>query len=305
MVALALVPVIAALAVGCGDKGAAGGSATTASPATSALPVWQTRSVDLGGASASVSCEGGGPAPQKTVVFVSGLAEDGQTAWGRSKVPDGVAGDARVCIYDRPGLGASTPSTVPRSIDNQVADLQALVDKGAFPAPVLLVAQGYGSFIARQYAKQHLRDLAGMVLVDPPLEMLDPIAPPGATPGQQAEYAAIVDLNANLGAYGAGALPTPPAPTVILGYDAAPPLPPDAPAGAPTTSTTTPTADGGAPPATTAPDQRRALQQQLARKSPFGSFVFVPGSGTYIQYWKPQAVVDAIHTVLAAGTTGQ
>ncbi len=47
------------------------------------------------------------------------------------------------------------------------------------------------------------------------------------------------------------------------------------------------------------PEQRRSAQQQLARKSPYGSSVVVDGSGPYVQYWKPEAVADAIHRVLA------
>lgn len=257
----------------------------SAVPATSAPPTFTTQSVEIDGTTISLSCAGAGP---KTVVFISGLAEDGASAWGRSPVPAAAATEARACIYDRPGLGASAEVSTPRTVTAHVAELAALVDKGAISAPVVLVAQGYGTFIARQFAKDRVRSVAGLVLVDPPLNELHPTAPDGATAGQQAELASIPDLNANLGAFGAGALPPPPAPSIVLGAGPLPALPTGPPAGAP-----------AAPPGTQARDPHYSEgQNQLAHKSPFGSFVLVDDAGTYIQYWKPQAVIDAVHKVL-------
>ncbi len=283
-----------ALLVGCattepGTTATAGTTGTTASTGSSsaptAAPVFMTQMVDASGAMISLSCAGQGP---KTVVFVSGLAEDGASAWGRSPVPAALASSARVCTYDRPGLGASPAAATPRSVKAHAAELGALVEGGAITGPVVLVAQGYGTFIARQVAKAQMRSVAGLVLVDPPLNELYPAVPDGATPGQLAEYGTIADLNANLGAFGAGALPPPPIPTIVLGAGARPPLPGDAPAGAPV-----------APPGTQVRDPHISEgQNQLARKSPFGSFEMVDDAGTYIQYWKPQAVIDATKKVL-------
>ena len=245
------------------------------------------------------------------MVFLSGLGEDVASTWTASGVPDiiaagggpGAATNAtRVCVYDRPGLGASDLAPTPRTVSNEVAELNTVVERGAIPAPVVLVAQGYGCFVAREFGKDHLRSVAGLVLVDPPLDIVEPTPLSTGTPGQLAEYGGVADLNANLGAYGAGALPPPPAPAIVLGYGDGTPLPPNAPPGAPTTSSGPP----GAPrdtwpgaPAPTTPEHRRDLQAQLARKGPFGSFTFVEGTGSYIEYWKPDAVVEAIRRVLA------
>jgi pimeloyl-ACP methyl ester carboxylesterase len=265
---------------------AAAGATAPATAANTPTPAFTAQAVDIGGTTISVSCAGQGP---KTVVLVSGLAEDGASAWGRSSVPGTLAANTRVCLYDRPGLGASPAVSTPRSINAHAAELGALIEGGAITGPVVLVAQGYGTFIARQVAKAQMRSVAGLVLVDPPLNELHPVVPDGASPGQQAEYASIADLNANLGAFGAGALPPPPIPTIVLGAGALPPLPADPPAGVPS-----------APPGTQVRDPHISEgQNQLARKSPFGSFVLVDDAGSYIQYWKPQAVIDATRKVLA------
>jgi hypothetical protein len=49
------------------------------------------------------------------------------------------------------------------------------------------------------------------------------------------------------------------------------------------------------PSATVTPEQRRSAQQQLARKVAVRVSVVVDGSGPYVQYWKAEAVADAIH----------
>ena len=245
--------------------------------------------VETGGGAIAVRCAGEGP---KTVVFVSNLAEDGTTGWQSSTVPDAIARETRACVYDRPGLGASRPSSTERTVPTQVVDLTALVTMQALPAPLVLVGHRYGTFIVRQYAHDHVRDVAGMVLVDPPLELLDLTAPAGLTPGQQAEYDSVAGIDADLGAYGAGKLPPPPAPTIVLGAGDLAALPATVPPGGPTVATAAakPPAEDG--------ETRRGGQGQLARKSPFGSFQAIEDAGSYIQFWKPAAVVDAITKVL-------
>lgn len=288
---------LAAGVLGCGSStsttgtsGVPGSTAGSTAPGTTAPPAFTTTTVDVGGTSVSLSCAGSGP---KTVVFVGGIGEDGAQGWGASTVPQRIAAKTRACVYDRPGLGASGPATTDRTVPAQANELHALVQAGALPGPLVLVGQGYGTFIARWYAKEHVKDVAGMVLLDPPLDTVPTIPPPDATAGQLAEYAALGDLNDNLGAYGAGALPPPPAPSIVLGVDDLPALPAPVPNGAPTTVAASP--DASAPMDAA---RRRELQQQLAKKSPFGTFEHVKGSGTYIQYWQPQAVVDAIVKVL-------
>lgn len=299
-------------------------AATDAAPpgsttlATTDPAQWVERQVPVNGTTIAVTCKGTGA---KTVVLVSGLGEDGASTWGASAVPDLVARDTRVCRYDRPGLGASGPATAPPTVATQVADLAALVGAGAIPAPVVAVGQGYGTLVVRMFARDHLRSLAGVVLVDPPVALLPESVPAGLSPGQLAEYQALPAIDANFGDFGSGKLPPPPLPSIVVIHTDLAPLPPDAPAGAPRVPapTTEPVATGGTVPGSAAaapgtavgaggglvpaasltPEQRRMAQQQLAHKSPYGSFVVVDGSGAYVQYWKPEAVADAVRRVLA------
>ncbi len=283
------------LSSGCVRADSASSEAGTTVPHAS--PGWSEQKIDVGGVSIAVSCEGQGA---KTVVLISGLGEDAATAWRASAVPGSVAQATRVCTYDRPGLGESAAASTPRTVTNHVHELDALVKAGALPAPLVVVGQGYGTFIARQYAHDHIRDLAGLVLIDPPLEVIDPAPPPDATPGQLAEYDTIAELDVDLGAFGAGKLPTPPAPTIVLGVGDGPSLPPGTVPGGPTTVYRTAAANVGSLPVHVplAGDERRAGQQQLARKSPFGSFRYIKDSGSFVQYWNPDAVVDAVVTVV-------
>ncbi|MBI2704927.1 MAG: alpha/beta hydrolase [Actinobacteria bacterium] len=243
--------------------------------------------VDVEGRKVSISCQGDAP---KTVLFVSDIGQDGAAGWGKSKVPDGLLDQASVCVYDRPGLGASEPATSERSITNQSQELSAVIKAANLPAPVYLVAQGYGTIIARKFASDP-RAVAGLVLVDPPLWGLDLQLPGSASDGVKAEYDYLPQLNKDLGLYGAGALPPPPAPTLVLGVDGTKPALPDSadPPFAPTT-TTFPLPD---------PEKRRDDQKQLAQKSPFGRFEYLESAGSYAQYWDPEGTVAAIKKVLA------
>jgi hypothetical protein len=62
---------------------------------------------------------------------------------------------------------------------------------------------------------------------------------------------------------------------------------------------------GGGTPSVTLPtkakvEQRQEAQQTLvARKAPFGSSRVIDGAGSYIRYWDPVAVIDAMRSVLA------
>lgn len=75
----------------------------------------------------------------------------------------------RVVAYDRAGMGASDPTSRPRTLELLAADLQAVVD--AFPhRQVILVGHSWGGPIARVAAARRLtaglRDIAGIVLAD-------------------------------------------------------------------------------------------------------------------------------------------
>jgi Alpha/beta hydrolase family len=84
----------------------------------------------------------------------------------------------RVCNYDRPnttvednielerGGQVSTPVTQPHKVEQDVADLHALLTAANVPGPYVLVAHSYGGLIAELYACTYPEQVAGRVLID-------------------------------------------------------------------------------------------------------------------------------------------
>lgn len=289
---------VALLLSGCASKdggsssssGGAGTAATTVAPGGT-VP-FKVQKVDVEGHKVALSCKGTG---SKTVILVGDIGQTAQQAWGMSKVPDGLANDATVCVYDRPGLGDSEEGSSPRSIANHVKELGSLITAAGIKGPVYLVGQGFGTLIVRQFTKEQRPQVAGMVLVDPPLWGLDLKTPDTPPPGVKAEYDSLVEVNRDLSLYGSGALPPGPIPTVVLGVDGSRTPLPDTMTGAaaPFSPTTTvfllPEVE-----------KRHEEQKQLAQKSPFGKYEIVEGAGSYVQYWNPDAVVAAVKQVLTS-----
>ncbi|MDD7939831.1 alpha/beta hydrolase [Actinomycetospora lutea] len=136
--------------------------------------------VDVGGRRMYLECRGtGGP----TVVLIAGYGNRG-SAWSALSpgVPSpavlpGASGFTRVCAYDRPGTvgesvddpaerSRSDPVPQPRSAEDTVADLYALLHAARVPGPYVLAAHSLGGLYARLYAAAHPEDVVGMVLVD-------------------------------------------------------------------------------------------------------------------------------------------
>ncbi len=77
-----------------------------------------------------------------------------------------VAGEARVCVYDRAGYGWSDQPPGRQTFDDKADDLrQGLRAAGIFP-PYVLVGHSVSGIIARRFAVRYPSDVAGMVLVD-------------------------------------------------------------------------------------------------------------------------------------------
>ena len=78
-----------------------------------------------------------------------------------------LAGDMRVCVYDRAGFGWSDPPPRGRRTFDDMADelRQGLASAGIGP-PYLVVGHSIGGIIARRFAVRYRGDVAGMVLVD-------------------------------------------------------------------------------------------------------------------------------------------
>ena len=116
--------------------------------------------VDVGGRRLHINCRGQG---NPVVVMDAGRGNSSAT-W--NLVQPEVAKFARVCVYDRAGLGSSEPDVQPRTTQQMVADLHALLTKAEIKSPYIMVGHSWGGMNVRLYASQYPRDVVGMVLVD-------------------------------------------------------------------------------------------------------------------------------------------
>jgi pimeloyl-ACP methyl ester carboxylesterase len=120
--------------------------------------------VDVGGYRMHILCQGDHAPGRPTVVMEGGNGEPCLT-W--AAVQPEVAKFARVCSYDRAGLGWSEPSPKPRTAGNIVAELHALQTQTGVEPPYVLVGHSMGGGLVRLYAHEHPDQVAGLVLVDP------------------------------------------------------------------------------------------------------------------------------------------
>jgi pimeloyl-ACP methyl ester carboxylesterase len=119
--------------------------------------------VDIGGRRLHVECKGDAPGP--VVIFEAGLSQfTAHSTYGKAQ--DLIAPFARVCIYDRAGLGWSDPVPGRRTEEDMVEDLRRLMLAKRISGPVVLVGHSMGGLLARLYAKRHPEQVAGVVLVD-------------------------------------------------------------------------------------------------------------------------------------------
>src|SRR5829696_2926200 len=121
--------------------------------------------VDVGGYNLHLYCTGEAGAP--TVVMDSGL---GGTVLDWQLVQPEVAKFARVCTYDRGGMGWSDPGAQPRTSRQITKELQTLLSDAGVRGPYVLVGHSFGGTNMQVYASQYPDEVAGMVLVDSALE---------------------------------------------------------------------------------------------------------------------------------------
>ena len=134
------------------------------------------RSIALGadfpGVSLNLNCVGQG-AP--TVILDSGL---GVPAAGWDLVIPDVSKFARVCSYDRAGYGWSSAGPMPRTSEQIVKELHALLAASGEKGPYVLVGHSFGGYNVRVYTDKYPTDVAGLVLVDTSHEDQQNLMPP-------------------------------------------------------------------------------------------------------------------------------
>lgn len=130
--------------------------------------VWAApRAIDVGGHELVLECRGSG---RPVVVLDAGL---GGRAGDWQAVQQALAPTHEVCVYDRAGYGASTPGPPPRHSARLASELRTLLARAELPPPFLLAGHSLGGLNLAVFASFFPRDVAGLVLVDPPHERLD------------------------------------------------------------------------------------------------------------------------------------
>ncbi|MGA8271474.1 MAG: alpha/beta hydrolase [Candidatus Sulfotelmatobacter sp.] len=118
------------------------------------------RLVDIGGYRLHINCAGAGT---PVVILDSGLG-DSYVSW--SKVQPEIAKFTRVCSYDRAGLGFSDSSPRPRTSKVMAEELHTLLRNAGISPPYVLVGHSMGGYNVRLFASSYRSEMAGMVLVD-------------------------------------------------------------------------------------------------------------------------------------------
>ena len=153
--------------------------------------------IDVGGHRLHLSCTGSG---SPTVVLEPGA---GLTSSALAWIAPTLAGDTRVCVYDRAGRGWSEPSDAPQDGAQIATDLHALLQRGDVPGPYVLAGHSFGGLYVLTFAAHYPDEVAGMVLVDStapaPAAAPDPRSPDAGSYHAMNRVAALVSTSARLG----------------------------------------------------------------------------------------------------------
>lgn len=110
-----------------------------------------------------LDCRGPLAGDRPTVILENGYGS-GAAGWGL--VLDEVARFARVCAWDRPGIGRS-PARGLHDAAATIDDLRAaLAAAGGAPSPYVVVGHSLGGVYARVFAALHPDEVVGLVMVD-------------------------------------------------------------------------------------------------------------------------------------------
>lgn len=245
----------------------------------------QQRHVTVGARRLFLSCDGDAAAGP-TVVLIAGGGFSTEV-WNRIQAP--ISTSARVCSFDRAGVGRSDPSPRPQTAGEIVADIAELLHQAHERPPYVLVGHSAGGIYARMFAARFPENVGGLVLVDSAHEeqiwRLAAIAPALV----DAEYgSAWRDSKARrgLGFLGDGEVLKwkTRAPLIVLQQGRTLPERPEL------------GLTRAAIPQVTA--LWRRLQEDLASRSPSGELRTAQQSGHFIQTDEPELVVQAVRDVV-------
>ncbi len=118
------------------------------------------RLLDVGGYKMHIYCTGEG---SPTVILDAGLGQ-GTLYW--SQVQESVSKHARVCSYDRAGMGWSESGPKPRTYMKVTEELHALLSAAGEQGPLVLVGHSSGAHTVRFFTQDFPNEVAGIVLED-------------------------------------------------------------------------------------------------------------------------------------------
>ena len=136
---------------------------TTPTPAPTATVEAQRLLRVKGGRTFAVRCAGAGRAD---VMLISGYGTPMDEGW--AKVQPAIGGFARVCAYDRLGMGNSDSPPERQTFADIAADLDRVITGLGLRRPLVVVAHSLGGPIAMTWAATHPRDAKGVLLLDIP-----------------------------------------------------------------------------------------------------------------------------------------
>lgn len=127
---------------------------------TTSAPTPPGRMVDIGGRKLQLNCTGGG---SPTVILEAGLG-DSSLVW--TLIQPKLAAMTRVCSHDRSGTAWSHEAGPQHGLSHAADDLDHLLRISGERPPYLLVGHSWGGWLVTVYARRHLENVAGIVLVD-------------------------------------------------------------------------------------------------------------------------------------------
>lgn len=152
-----------ALAVACGDDGDSPEAATTgeATPHPTGTYEAGSRMVDVGGFNLHIVCKGeSGP----SVVLAGGIGVD-TTSWSVSQ--ETLSQSARVCAYDRPGVGASDQRPDGAATGDEIAEeMHTLLGLAGLPPPYVIGGHSIAGIYIRLFQAKYPDEVSGLVFVD-------------------------------------------------------------------------------------------------------------------------------------------
>ena len=311
---------LAAALVSCGDDSQTPAAPAATSGASGAMDGDFSGLVDVGGRKLYLECRGTG---SPTVILQSGFA-NASDIWSMAEthppaVQPGLAETNRVCSYDRPGSmivtttgtdgtvavaaeplpGRSDPVPMPRDPADVVTELHDLLAAAEVPGPYVLVGHSLGGSLNVLYARTHPDQVIALVTVDSPM----PVARTLLSPQQ---WEMIIDEQRHPASYLQG-----PPDYELEAYDfdvlfdeieAAPPLP--------AVPFTVIVRGGNDPISEDVPASKAEAveaynriwpqaEADFAASVPGAELITVPDTTHYVHVQRPDAVIEAIHEVIA------